>query len=112
QRLLAMDHDEARKVLENYLEGKTLEELYDSVLIPALSLAEQDRHQNRLEDAHQKFICQSTRELIDEFWEPRGEEPAAALEAREPGEFSDSAALRAGQSRKVVCVPARDEADE
>jgi predicted PurR-regulated permease PerM len=71
QRLLAMDHDEARQVLEKCLEGKTLEELYDSVLIPALSLAEQDRHQNRLEDEHQKFICQSTRELIDEFWEPR-----------------------------------------
>jgi predicted PurR-regulated permease PerM len=112
QRLLAMDHHEARQVLENCLEGKTLEELYDSVLIPALSLAEQDRHQDRLEDAHQKFICQSTRELIDEFWEPRGVQPAAAVDGGERGELSSAAALRAGQSRKVVCLPARDEADE
>jgi hypothetical protein len=112
QRLLAMDHDEARQVLENCLEGKTLEELYDSVLIPALSLAEQDRHQDRLEDAHQKFICQSTRELIDEFWEPRVEEHAPAVDGEERGESSSAAALRAGQSRKVVCLPARDEADE
>jgi predicted PurR-regulated permease PerM len=112
QRLLAMDHDEARQVLEKCLEGKTLEELYDSVLIPALSLAEQDRHQNRLEDEHQKFICQSTRELIDEFWEPRGEEPAGAIVGGERGELSRGVALRAEQSRKIVCLPARDEADE
>jgi hypothetical protein len=112
QRLLAMDHEEARQVLEKCLEGKTLEELYDSVLIPALSLAEQDRHGNRLEDANQKFICQSTRELIDEFWEPHSEQPATAVEAGELGELSLAVALRADRSRKILCVPARDEADE
>ena len=109
QRLLAMDHEEARQVLENHLEGKTLEELYDSVLIPALSLAEQDRHQNLLEDANQKFICQSTRELIDEFWEPRSEERAVGVDR---GGLSIAAAARGGPSHKVLCVPARDEADE
>ncbi len=112
QRLLAMDHREARQVLEKCLEGKTLEELYDSVLIPALSLAEQDRHENRLEDANQKFICQSTRELIDEFWEPRSEERATAVDDGEAGGASGIAAWRDRQSQKIVCVPARDEADE
>ena len=109
QRLLAMDHEEARQVLENDLEGKTLEELYDSVLIPALSLAEQDRHQNLLEDANQKFICQSTRELIDEFWEPRSEERAVGVDR---GGLAIAAAARGGPSHKVLCVAARDEADE
>jgi len=112
QRLLAMDHDEARQVLENYLEGKTLEELYDSVLIPALSLAEQDRHQNRLEDAHLKFIGQSTRELIDEFWEPRGGVLHAGLDGGEAGESASADSARAARSCKVLCLPARDEADE
>ena len=112
QRLLAMDHDEARQVLENYLEGKTLEELYDSVLIPALSLAEEDRHQNRLEDAHQKFIGQSTRELIDEFWEPRGEDMPAVAEDGEAGDAAIAGSRRATESYKVLCLPARDEADE
>jgi len=112
QRLLAMDHEEARQVLEKCLEGKTLEELYDSVLIPALNLAEQDRHGNRLDDANEKFICQSTRELIDEFWEPRSEESAAAVEGGQRRELSLAVALRADRSRKIVCVPARDEADE
>jgi predicted PurR-regulated permease PerM len=112
QRLLAMDHDEARQVLENYLEGKTLEALYDSVLIPALSLAEQDRHQNRLEDAHLKFIGQSTRELIDEFCEPRSEELHAALEGGDAAESASADAVRAVRSCRVLCLPARDEADE
>ena len=112
QRLLAMDHDEARQVLENYLEGKTLEELYDSVLIPALSLAEQDRHENRLEDAHLKFIGQSTRELIDEFWEPRGEELRTVLEGGDSAESASADSTCAVQSCKVLCLPARDGADE
>ncbi len=112
QRLLAMDHDEARQVLENYLEGKTLEELYDSVLIPALSLAEQDRHENRLEDAHLKFIGQSTRELIDEFWEPRGEELRTVLEGGDGAESASADSTCAVQSCKVLCLPARDGADE
>jgi predicted PurR-regulated permease PerM len=47
QRLLAMDEGEARDVVEEYLKAKTRIELYDSVLIPALLLAEQDRHKER-----------------------------------------------------------------
>jgi predicted PurR-regulated permease PerM len=118
QRLLAMDHNEARGVLEDYLKEKTLEELYDSVLIPALSLAEQDRHQNRLDDANEKFISQSTRELIDELWEPRSANPASAPESAAPGDERDSIAPSADEPpqlarpQKILCIPARDEADE
>lgn len=107
QRLLAMDHDEAREVLENYLKGKTLEDLYDSVLIPALSRAEQDRHQNRLEDANEKFISQSTRELIDEFWEPGSRETASDDERP-----SLAARSRDQRVQTILCLPARDDADE
>jgi predicted PurR-regulated permease PerM len=112
QRLLAMDHDEARKVLENCLKRKTLEELYDSVLIPALSLAEQDRHQNRLDEANEQFICQSTRELIEELWEPRSEEPDLNSKGREPAEPTALVQSHPARSLNVLCLPARDEADE
>jgi predicted PurR-regulated permease PerM len=112
QRLLAMDHDEARQVLENYLEGKTLEELYDCVLIPALSLAEQDRHRNRLEDASEQFICQSTRELIEELWEPRSEEPDLNPQGPESAEPPAAVPSHPARSLNVLCLPARDEADE
>src|ERR1051325_1492659 len=49
QRLLARDPCEARTVVDAFLKGKTLIELYDSVLIPALSLAEQDRHNGSID---------------------------------------------------------------
>jgi predicted PurR-regulated permease PerM len=117
QRLLAMDHDDARRVLEKQLEGMTLEDLYDSVLIPALSLAEHDRHQDRLDDATEKFICQSTRELIEELWEPRDENADSVQEAGEGAESSGRyqthlARTHGAHSLNILCVPARDEADE
>lgn len=111
QRLLAMDHNEARGVLEQRLKDTTLEDLYDSVLIPALSLAEQDRHQNRLADETEKFISQSTRELIDELWEPRSAEAGSGA-----GETESASAGAAGaaveSAKRILCLPARDEADE
>jgi len=67
QRLLAADQSEARHVLEQYLKEKSVEELYGSVLIPALALAEQDRHRNVLDEETQKFIYQSTREIIEDL---------------------------------------------
>ena len=101
QRLLALDQNEARQVLEQYLKEKSLEELYSDILIPALSLVEQDRHRNELDDQTQSFIMQSTRELIEEL-----DETAVA----------DSAAQETTRTnvprRSVLCVPARDDADE
>jgi hypothetical protein len=67
QRLLAMDDDEAGEIAENYLKERTIGELYDLLLIPALSLAESDRHQNALDEEREKFIYRSTRLLIEEL---------------------------------------------
>lgn len=100
QRLLAMDEDEARDVAEEYLEHHTLPQLYDSVLIPALSLAEHDRHDDQLDEERQRFILQSTRDLIEELGErvfPESEgEPVVENSSRS----------------SILCVPARDDADE
>jgi len=116
QRLLAADQNEARQILEAYLKDKTLEELYSSVIIPALSLAEQDRHRNELDEARQNFIYQSTRELIEELDEssdqtpksaPASKEETAADASKVPLNWSESA-----DHLEVLCNPARDEADE
>src|SRR5271154_1240217 len=61
QRLLAMDHEEAKRVLETYLKDKPLEDLYDSVLMPALNLSERDRHRNLLDEPTSSFITSNTR---------------------------------------------------
>ena len=100
QRLLAMDEDEARDVAENYLKEKSASELYDSVLIPALSLAEQDRHENSLDPRRQRFIYQSTKELIEDIWE------------RTKAESNGETFTQLGAAPSVLCIPARDEADE
>ncbi len=116
QRLLASDQTEAKEVLEDYLKTHSLEDLYDSVLIPALALAEQDRHHDDLEEITEQFICKSTKELLDELGD-KSKEPAAVEEQRA---HSDLATLSAPKIRvkpprhvtTVVCIPARDEADE
>ena len=101
QRLLAMDEEEARTVAEDYLKEKPLIELYDSVLIPALAMAEQDKHENQLDDEREKCIYETTRELIEEL----GEEQTAQLQN------ADAPPSTAPQL-SIVCVPVRDEADE
>lgn len=100
QRLLASDQGEAKLVLEQYLQTKSLDELYSEVLIPALSLVEQDRHRNELDDATLSFIMQSTRELIEELSD------TSVINVAETPCLTDSSASC------VVCIPARDEADE
>ena len=104
QRLLASDPDEALEVAEDFLEKNDLETLYDAVIIPALSLAEADRHRNDLSDARQELIFATTRDLIEE---------------NSPRDISVSAADNNGETPaedqelpNVCCLPARDEADE
>ncbi len=100
QRLLAMDDDEASEIVERYVHEKSVVELYDSVLIPALSLAEQDRHRDRLDEERERFIYQTTKELIQEV----GERPASS---DVPMPTNGSAV-----PLSVCCLPARDRADE
>ena len=49
QRLLARDPEEATELAEEFLEEGSLEKLYDSVILPALGHAEQDRLRGALD---------------------------------------------------------------
>jgi predicted PurR-regulated permease PerM len=69
QRLLALDPEEATEVAEDYLATSSLAELYDAVLLPALALAEQDRHQGDLDEAKLQFLHQTMREIVEELGE-------------------------------------------
>jgi hypothetical protein len=110
QRLLANDQDEARQVLEQGLKEKSLEEVYSSVVIPALSLAEQDRHRNELDDDTQNFIYQSTRELIEELGDASSEGMAHELK-KNSGPVPSQVPSR-GSGLDILCIPARDDADD
>jgi predicted PurR-regulated permease PerM len=110
QRLLATDQNEARQVLEECLKEKSLEEVYSSVVIPALSLAEQDRHRNELDEETQNFIYQSTREIAEELGDISPDQHAEGTEEN----FSELS--RTGREEEgvldVLCIPARDDADD
>jgi hypothetical protein len=90
------------------LQENSLGTLYDSVLIPALSLAEQDRHGNALDENRTTFIYQNARELIEELNEGMSKEDDSAIH-----NAPDAGDLRTNQSQlRILCIPARDEADE
>ena len=101
-------------MLEEYLEHRPLVEVYDTVLIPALALAETHWHLGELNEGKHKFIMQSLKEMIQERGERQQELQAkedAADSERADGDSSPVA--RTDSSRLcILCLPARNEADE
>jgi predicted PurR-regulated permease PerM len=107
QRLLAMDQSEAGTIVDSFLKGRSLIELYDSVLIPTLSLAEQDRHNGTIDSAHEEFLFLSINEMIAEFSEdqPVLSSPPEGDPDRGPGPVPHF-------TSRILCLPAHDQADE
>lgn len=108
QRLLAMDDHEARIVADDYLEEHSLVELYDSVIVPALTMAEHDRNKGALDPAREEFVFLSFREMIAELSEKTATAESADAEPFAGGE-PEPKPLAVG---RVFCLPANDEADE
>jgi predicted PurR-regulated permease PerM len=114
QRLLANDQREASQVLEAHLKDASLEDLYDTVLIPALNLAEQDRHRNALDDSTVDFITQTTKDLVEEF-SLRIDNPRSVGSSAHQGPLltlGPIPGIADAVTRKIVCLPVRDDADE
>lgn len=103
ERLLATDQAEAHAIADNFLDGHTLVDLYDNIVMPALTMTEQDRHKGVLDEVRSSYLFQSATELIAELTDYRSpvdiDSPCA----------SDSQAAR---TIPVVCVAANDQADE
>lgn len=107
QRLLALDPEEAVEVAEEYVGANSVESLFDQVLLPALGLAEADRHNRELDDEQQSLIFMTTREIIEDL----GREPPRAVNGDKPQVEAVPKSSKT-VSRNVLCLPARDEADE
>jgi predicted PurR-regulated permease PerM len=97
QRLLAMDDQEARGVIDRYLAGHSLLQLCDSVIVPALTLAEHDRHKGALDPDREEFFFLSIKEMLAEL----------AEKAVKPDDAKPAAA-----GCRILCIAASDEADE
>jgi predicted PurR-regulated permease PerM len=95
QRMLVGDDDELHELTAKYLADASPAELYDHVLIPALRLAEDDRHSGALSEEQEASIQDSARDLI-------------ATLAPAP----DDATPRVETKAKALCIPLRDEGDK
>jgi hypothetical protein len=102
QRLIAGEQDQAWLVLEPELRQKSLEEVYDAIVLPALSMAEQDRQRGAFDEATEARIEETLKLLLEEARELRaGLAPDPAADAARPS---------AGPLR-VLCLPASGAAD-
>src|SRR5690606_28741320 len=96
---------------------------YDEFLIPALHLAEMDRHRNRIDAERQQFVYRTIRAIVEELGELKIETERQAVRAAAQGEQLP-AGMKEGLEEEgraprslaheftIVCAPARDEADE
>ena len=98
QRLIAGEQDQAWLVLRTEMEKKPLHELYDSVVLPALSMAERDRQGGSLDEKDEARIEEATRLILEEAGEAHAD-PAPAMVPT----LLDPV--------RVLCLPARGTAD-
>lgn len=88
QRLIALDHDEAQQLVEEYVAAHGIAATFDDVILPSLTLLETDRRKGALEPVRERFVYEHSRRIIEEL-----EHTAQAAEG------------------SICIVPARDESD-
>ncbi|MHA6687357.1 AI-2E family transporter [Mesorhizobium sp. A556] len=122
QRLLSGNVDEATDNAEEFLEKKYLVDYYDTIGIPALLLAEQDRQRGALRDEQRKRLAMTAQTLVtnlediadeEENEEDGSEENAKPSDAA--GEDDDDTAvdlLPDGEGMTVLCAGGRGEIDD
>lgn len=96
QRILASNTAEARTLIEEMLQTRSREEVYDSVLVPALTMVEEARRSEEMTGVRAEEILQGLEELAEDV----------------AGIAATVAATETKPSKRVVCVPARGFADE
>lgn len=67
QRMLSRESEHVLDLAVRHIAEHSLEEFYDDVFVPALRLAEEDRHNGTLAAERQEFIAEAGRDLIEEL---------------------------------------------
>lgn len=103
QRLLAGDQEEATELLEQLLEERSLENVYEEVVLPALAMAEHARHSEALDEQRGVSVRAALHDVVGDL----ADQERAKLARNGAGENSANDA-----HIRVICLPANDEADE
>lgn len=96
QRLLSSNNHEARALLDGLFAAKSKEQVYDSVVIPVLTLIEESRHAEEPTSSRAEEVLLAVEELAEDI----------ASHIKVPEESSRKT------PKLVICIPARDFADE
>lgn len=107
QRLVALDRDGAVEVVDNALKAQPRAEVFDAILVPAMSRAERDAARGDLEDQDLAFIWRVVEEIVDEL---RGA-PEITLNSVKQATASDSGADPGSPATLLLGVAANDTAD-
>ena len=111
QRLLAMDQEEARSIAENHLKENSLESLYESIILPALKLAEHDHQTEGVDDTARRFMFRNVRELIEDLGDQYAEDRHTA--GAEDDAYRPPAPTDVAMSKtNTACIAANSGADE
>ncbi len=114
QRLLAFDYHEPLKIAHKHLKESSIASYYDDVLMPALRMSEQDRHNDLLNEEQSTFVIEAADDLIEEL----GDEAFAAISAKADGHAKTPQSVGSDPSddatavARVLCIPLHDQADE
>ena len=114
QRLVAGDQEEADELLEELIEQRPIAEVYDTVLIPALALAETHWHRGEFNDGKHKFILESLKEMIQDRIERQQDSQTHEMTKVAKDIAEDSSLVDSSSSPRlcILSLPARSEADE
>ncbi len=115
QRMLAHDEREASEILQNSLKSESLAAVYDSILIPALTLVEMERQKGELEESTVHFIRTSTSEMVDELGFRALEEKNELAQSASEALNAVPTSLVPGPSvpgPSVLVIPVRDGSDD
>ncbi len=109
QRLLARDQDEASDNTQDYLNSNSLQQVYDDLLIPALTYAERDLDNGDLTEDDHRFVLAATQEIAEELATVACRARPDCGKTSEPSPDADGTAIPA--KVQVLACPAHDEAD-
>jgi predicted PurR-regulated permease PerM len=108
QRLLARDQDEAEDLILEHLKTDARDQVFDTMLVPALRESREGKSRGEITEADENAILQSISEIAEDL----GDILCGSSQAGAEGNSAEQAADSPSQRRFVVFgCPARDNAD-
>jgi predicted PurR-regulated permease PerM len=111
QRLLARDQDDAAQLVLDHAKASPPEQVYDDLLVPALTYLRRDLERDEITEADEQFMLQGTREILEDLGERRSAAALADTAASSPEAGEAPAEAPAPPRLHLLVCPARDEVD-